>query len=1010
MRKQRRIYLKKIIASLLLIVFTGQPILAFAATTADPAADANHHPGVKQAGDVTVVDIATPNSAGLSHNFYTDFNVDAHGLVLNNAMQASNTTLAGQIQANANLKGMPASIILNEVTGSNRTNLQGMLEVGGTAASVIIANPNGITGNGFGFINANQVTLVTGKPEIDAAGNLESYQVSRGDVSIEGTGIAEDNPVTNLDILTRAAKINAQVWVNGNLNVVTGSNKIDAKTLATQEIPTTGSQPDVALDIGAVGGMYAGKIMLVGTEKGLGVNIDGRISADDHLNITSSGKIAVQGSMDAKNAIGLSAKDAFLNNGGQISSNKDITIQADSVKNTGFIAAGEVPEDDDATGTVPQAALADLTIQAAQKIESTGNLNASQNVTLSGTKVSYDVNNTQAKNIVVNQSDPDPKEPDPVTPVVPVEPVTPVTPVPTQPITSNIHPNAAQIAAIPDYAAVVTTKAANKEAALPIVADYTADYAYKPMLDKTASGIDLVQIATPNASGISRNLYTDFNVKSNGLIFNNATHYVNTELGGYIDYNTRLGGVSAKVILNEVTSANPSHINGFMEVAGNTASIVLANPNGITVNGSGYINTNTATLASARVRDWSNGTIDFSSQNQSDFSLQGDGLNAGRTNDVNIVAHNIVNDASELWGNGISLTATGDIVNTGKMVGQKDTKITGNNLTNEKNAVLSSQGNVEIHLAGDLNNQSAAIHSGKDMTLESSNLKNQETAAIYADGNQKIKVRANLNNDKSTISAQGQAAIEANTLDNTNQSLLYANGDLTVQTVGDVTNQGAAIQSNGQISLQADSVNNTEEAYMASQKNMQITAQHKVLNQNATIKAAGDLQVQVPVLTNQDGAVLSSEGNVQLQNAVQLTNKTSAVTAQKAMSITAGSMENSGQSILSSGDNLDVSTQTALENDASSVGAGGVLTANAASLNVTNGAVLRGDKAMKLTAGNLVNKNSLWKTSGDLTLQATNLLENDNAQLEAGGDTSLQAATISRFPIVTIPVYFRQEI
>ena len=275
MKKKFKIQLKKIIASIVLVTFTLQPLAVFAATVADTSADSSHKPTVTEVNKVTVVDIAAPNANGLSHNKYTDFNVTANGLILNNATQVSNTTLAGTLQANGNFKGNAASIILNEVTGTNRTNLNGMLEVAGNRAAVIIANPNGITGNGFGFINTNRVSLVTGTPNIDTNGNLDSFNVNSGDVSIEGTGISEDTPVTKLDIMTRAANINAKVWAD-EINVVTGNNKINYQTLATEAIaenPT--KKPTVALDVGVVGGMYAGQIMLVGTEKDLGVTLAG---------------------------------------------------------------------------------------------------------------------------------------------------------------------------------------------------------------------------------------------------------------------------------------------------------------------------------------------------------------------------------------------------------------------------------------------------------------------------------------------------------------------------------------------------------------------------------------------------------------------------------------------------------------------------------------------------------------------------------------------------------------
>lgn len=97
MKKKLKIKLKKIIASVVLASFTLQPFTAFASTTADTSADSTQKPTVSEINKVTVVDIAAPNANGLSHNLYTDFNVTASGLILNNATQTVNTTLAGSL-------------------------------------------------------------------------------------------------------------------------------------------------------------------------------------------------------------------------------------------------------------------------------------------------------------------------------------------------------------------------------------------------------------------------------------------------------------------------------------------------------------------------------------------------------------------------------------------------------------------------------------------------------------------------------------------------------------------------------------------------------------------------------------------------------------------------------------------------------------------------------------------------------------------------------------------------
>ena len=130
-------------------------------------------------GGTVVVNINNPQGpGGLSHNKFTDLQVGKEGIVFNNSQNAINTQLAGNISGNSNLTNGPAGIILNEVTGSKLSELNGMLEIAGQQASLIIANPNGINAAGVGFINTNRAVLTTGVPTIDAAGNLEGFQLT----------------------------------------------------------------------------------------------------------------------------------------------------------------------------------------------------------------------------------------------------------------------------------------------------------------------------------------------------------------------------------------------------------------------------------------------------------------------------------------------------------------------------------------------------------------------------------------------------------------------------------------------------------------------------------------------------------------------------------------------------------------------------------------------------------------------------------------------------------------
>ncbi|MBF3127499.1 SDR family NAD(P)-dependent oxidoreductase [Pseudomonas aeruginosa] len=247
------------------ILFLNPIVAAAAGLALDKAAGGNT--GLGQAGNgVPVVNIATPNGAGLSNNHFRDYNVGANGLILNNATgKTQGTQLGGIILGNPNLKGQAAQVILNQVTGGNRSTLAGYTEVAGQSARVIVANPHGITCQGCGFINTPRATLTTGKPIMDGQ-RLERFQVDGGDIVVEGAELNVGN-LEQFDLITRSAKLNAKLYAK-NLNIVTGRNDVQADSLQATPRAADGSEkPQLAIDSSALGGMYAGAIRLVGVEK-----------------------------------------------------------------------------------------------------------------------------------------------------------------------------------------------------------------------------------------------------------------------------------------------------------------------------------------------------------------------------------------------------------------------------------------------------------------------------------------------------------------------------------------------------------------------------------------------------------------------------------------------------------------------------------------------------------------------------------------------------------------------
>lgn len=251
---------------------------------------------------VPVVDIATPNGAGLSHNVFNDFNVGRNGLVLNNGdtgQIARQSQLAGQVSANLNLNNA-ARVILNEVTSGNRSTLAGYTEVLGARADVVIANQYGITCSGCGFINTPHVTLTTGMPTIDADGNLASLRVRRGDILVSGTGL-NGGGVDYLDLVARSVRVEAPV--NGaDLSVVSGANDWNHATRdAIAVAAPAGDAPAYGIDTSALGGMYANRIRLLATEQGMGVRLLGDAAASAaELTLSAQGQIEVRSRLSAQ--------------------------------------------------------------------------------------------------------------------------------------------------------------------------------------------------------------------------------------------------------------------------------------------------------------------------------------------------------------------------------------------------------------------------------------------------------------------------------------------------------------------------------------------------------------------------------------------------------------------------------------------------------------------------------------------------------------------------------------
>ncbi|ALL69840.1 Large exoproteins involved in heme utilization or adhesion (plasmid) [Paraburkholderia caribensis MBA4] len=372
-----------------------------------------HAPGVVTTQNgIPQINISKPGGAGVSVNTYNQFDVQKNGAILNNSPTIVNTQQAGYINGNPNFGPNDAArVIVNQVNSSSPSQLRGYLEVAGKSAQVVIANPNGLLVDGGGFINTSRATLTTGTPNFAADGSLAGFNVTSGNITVQGAGFNGSN-IDQVDLLARAVQANAAIYAK-NLNVVTGANAVDYGTLAATPIAGSGPAPGVSIDVSNLGGMYANRIVLVGTENGVGVSTKGVLAAQaGDLILTTQGKLVLAGQTNASGNITASARDGIdnsgttyarqsvsantsgaLSNSGTFAAQQNTTINANTVASTGTLGAGV-----NGDGTI--AGSGDLSVTATGAITATGRNDGGGNTTIQGASVNLAGGNTSANGVL----------------------------------------------------------------------------------------------------------------------------------------------------------------------------------------------------------------------------------------------------------------------------------------------------------------------------------------------------------------------------------------------------------------------------------------------------------------------------------------------------------------------------------------------------------------------------------------------------------------------------------
>ena len=295
---------------------------------ADPGAS-NRPDILKAPNETLIINITNPDSKGVSINEYSRFNTPTTGTILNNSNKNIDTKIAGQIDANYRLT-KEASLIINKVNSAEKSSLKGNLEVAGSRADVVIANPNGISVDGLNMINSRSLTLTTGN--INKLSPKEIELISNNSIDIIGDGL-NDKSSDYTNVISNAVNLNSNIHAN-ELNIIGEKAVVSSNGKLYNDVKAKNQENSFSLDSSALGGMYANKIKLVGTSNGVGVNNNGLVIANNNIEISLDGDIVNAGAIASNKDAKIEAKTITNKDEALIAAKENLNIKADTLVNT----------------------------------------------------------------------------------------------------------------------------------------------------------------------------------------------------------------------------------------------------------------------------------------------------------------------------------------------------------------------------------------------------------------------------------------------------------------------------------------------------------------------------------------------------------------------------------------------------------------------------------------------------------------------------------------------------
>lgn len=577
-----------------------------------------------------------------------------------------------------------------------------------------------------------------------------------------------------------------------------------------------------------------------------------------------------------------------------------------------------------------------------------------------------------------------------------------------------------------------------------IVADPNAPRGQQPTVLQSNNGLPVVNIQTPTRAGVSVNQYRQFDVGEKGAVLNNSHRNVQTQLGGWIQGNPWLARGEARVIVNQVNSADPSRLNGYVEIGGRRADLVIANPAGINVNGGGFINANQVTLGAgnAVIQD---GRYTGIAQGVGSLNIAGGGLDASRNDYTNLIA-NAVNVNGGIWANRLSVQAGGSSADTpaqpntfaidtgalgGMYAGNIHLMVNGAEQNSIRNAgqIFARAGEVRLDAAGNVVNSGSIVATGEAgsatpsaVRIQSQHLDNSGSIAA----NQLALNQTRITNSGHLLSA-GEAQIQTGALHNSGQ---ISGARLAVDTPF-LHNSGTLQQTGLQgLALHSAQLNNSGKIGYPEPESSDATGNSGGQNGNAQISPApSTAQGGGSVATHATAPIALAEGKInvwQLDNTGNITanggidlSNTAQLSNQgqlhlKQLTATGETLNNAGGKI--SAQNADIAVRQfnnqqgqlaaeqmrvdsqRLDNTHGSLDAQ-ALQLSAHTLDNSNGAI-RSDKNTQLAlSGSLKNQKGQISSAGAVSIQgqatASPTLDNDQGSILAGEQLSIQAQSLT---------------